>query len=319
MAILSQEQLRSVNVRYHDGAAASYDAKWGIDFGAVGRAQVLGKMTKALGRRPVRFERSLEIGAGTGYFTLNLVAAGALGRATCTDVSPGMVAALERNADRLGLEVETAVCCAQELPFADGSFDLVLGHAVLHHIPDLERAFAEMRRVLSPGGWICFAGEPSRIGDRLALVPKRAAMLVAPAWRRLVGAAPAVPGAADGGADNHALEHLVDARTFTPAELRALARRAGLERERVRGEELLANWFGWLNRTLEASADARTVPHRFRLFAFRGYLALQAVDRRLERIAPARVGYNLLLSARAPSDPPHLLPVAGDAHGGSKA
>ena len=53
------EEIRSVNARYHDGAAADYDAKWGIDYGAVGRQQVLGKVAKALGGVR-RFERSLE-------------------------------------------------------------------------------------------------------------------------------------------------------------------------------------------------------------------------------------------------------------------
>ena len=80
---------------------------------------------------------------------------------------------------------------AERLPFADGSFDLVFGHAVLHHIPDLERAFSELHRVLRPGGAIAFCGEPSRHGDRLAALPKRTGQLLAPAWRAAVGADPA--------------------------------------------------------------------------------------------------------------------------------
>ncbi|HYM59136.1 MAG TPA: class I SAM-dependent methyltransferase, partial [Solirubrobacteraceae bacterium] len=55
-----------VNRRYHDVAAHDYDAKWGIDYGAVGGAQVLGKLTKLLGAHPGPYARSLEIGAGTG-------------------------------------------------------------------------------------------------------------------------------------------------------------------------------------------------------------------------------------------------------------
>ena len=51
-----------------------------------------------------------------------------------------MLDSLRRSAERLGLEVETTVTEAESLPFADESFDLVLGHAVLHHIPDLDRA-----------------------------------------------------------------------------------------------------------------------------------------------------------------------------------
>src|SRR5205823_1034626 len=65
---LTAEEIRDVNTRYHDAAAAAYDSKWGIDFGEVGREQVIVKLTKALGRPPPPYARSLEIGAGTGYF-----------------------------------------------------------------------------------------------------------------------------------------------------------------------------------------------------------------------------------------------------------
>ena len=50
----STEEILEVNRRYHDVAAADYDAKWGVDFGAVGRAQVLGKVHKLLGSAPAR-------------------------------------------------------------------------------------------------------------------------------------------------------------------------------------------------------------------------------------------------------------------------
>src|SRR5579884_2665977 len=193
-AMRTADEIRDVNTRYHDVAAPSYDSKWGIDFGAIGQAQVLGKLRKLLGSELDRgYDRSLEIGAGTGYFSLNLLQAGVVRRATCTDISPGMIRTLCANAERLGLTVGTARADAESLPFPDASFDLVLGHAVLHHLPDLHRAFAEFHRVLRPGGRIVFAGEPSRVGDRIAAIPKRSAGLVAPVWRRLLGAAPAAP------------------------------------------------------------------------------------------------------------------------------
>ena len=293
-------EILDVNRRYHDVAARDYDAKWGISFGEIGRDQVLGKMRKLLGDRPGPYPRALEIGAGTGYFTLNLMQDGVIGTGTCTDISPGMLETLERNAEELGLEVETAACDAAELPFEDESFDLVLGHAVLHHLPDLDRAFAEFQRVLAPGGMLFFAGEPSRHGDRIALVPKRAALRLAPAWRRAVGARPA-PAGDDDGAD-HALEAMVDVHAFVPAELERYAAGAGFEAVRVQGEELLANWFGWFNRTLEASAEPADIPRGWIMYAYRGYLALQAVDRALlePRLAP-HLFYNLMLAARKPS------------------
>jgi SAM-dependent methyltransferase len=296
------DEIRDVNTRYHDRAAAGYDAKWGIDFGPTGQAQVLMKVRKALGRRDVHFARSLEIGAGTGYFSLNLLRAGAVEQATCTDISPGMVRALEGNAGSLGLEVEAVAADAEALPFADESFDVVLGHAVLHHLPDLDRAFDEFRRVLRRGGTLVFAGEPSRVGDRLATVPKLLAYRVAPLWRALLRAGPARIGHDDGGAENNRLEHLVDVHAFTPDDLSGVARRAGLVDVRVRGEELLANWFGWANRALEATANPDEVPYAWKLYAFRGYLALQQLDRRLlESCLPAAIFYNLKLSARRPA------------------
>src|SRR6476619_4485558 len=135
------DEIHDVNTRYHDVAAVDYDAKWGIDFGSIGRRQVRGKVAKLLGPWPGPFRHSLEIGAGTGYFTLNLMLDGTIAEATCSDISPGMLATLTGNAERLGLEVTTAVASAEQLPFENDSFDLVLGHAVLHHIPGLAQAF----------------------------------------------------------------------------------------------------------------------------------------------------------------------------------
>jgi len=300
VAPATSDEILDVNRRYHDAAAGAYDAKWGISYGATGRAQVRGKLAKLLGPRPGPYGRSLEIGAGTGYFSLNLLQDGTVREATCTDISPGMVEALEANAARLGLSVETAACDAADLPFADGSFDLVLGHAVLHHLPDLPAAFAEIARVLAPGGVLFFAGEPSRHGDRIAAVPKRAALRAAPAWRRLMGARLA-PAPGPPGEDDHALEGQVDVHAFAPADLEAAARAAGLLDVQVRGEELLANWFGWFNRTLEASAEPADVPRAWIQYAYRGYLLLQAVDRwLLEPRLPPHLFYNLMLAARRP-------------------
>ncbi len=313
----SIDEVRRVNVRYHDLAAATYDSKWGIGYGQIGRRQVAGKLSRALGRDASRFERALEIGAGTGYFALNLLGAGVIGKAVATDISPGMLSALEASADELGLEVEAVRAEAGDLPFPDASFDLVFGHAVLHHLPHLGEAFAEFARVLRPGGTVAFCGEPSRYGDRLATLPKRAALLVAPAWRRLLRAPPrrreeelASDGAKGHGRPPHKLEGLteeqrlewvVDVHAFTPGDLDRHARGAGLEAVRVSGEELTASWFGWANRTLEGTVEPEQLPRLWYHWAHRGYLTLQRLDRAvLEPRLPAAVFYNLLVSARKP-------------------
>lgn len=301
------EDIRVVNEKYHDVAADSYDAKWGIDFGEPGQQQVLMKLRKVLGSRVDQgFGRSLEIGSGTGYFSLNLLQAGTIEQATCTDISPGMVQTLRGNAERLGLDVETVVTGAEDLPFEDASFDLVLGHAVLHHLPDLARAFGEFHRVLKPGGTVVFAGEPSRYGDRLAQIPKRGAGAVAPAWRWLLRARPAGAagnghGGSQGHHEDHALERFVDIHAFAPGDLADVARAAGFADVNVRGEELTANWFGWTNRVLEATAEPEDVPWGWRQYAYRGYLAFQKLDDKLlEGRLPAAIFYNLLIAARKP-------------------
>ncbi len=296
------DHIKDVNTRYHDAAADEYDAKWGIDFGATGQQQVRLKLAKALGGLEGRsFGDGLEIGSGTGYFSLNLLQLGVIERLTATDISPGMLERLAATAAALGLEARTVATEAEELPFEDESFDLVFGHAVLHHIPDLERAFAEFRRVLRPGGVVAFCGEPSRYGDRLAAIPKRAGLIAAPAWRGIVKAQRrAVP---EGEQSNgHALEGEVDVHAFAPADLRRLLREAGLEDRRVGGEELLANAWGWGLRTLESTAEPDSVPYGWRRFAFNSYIALQKLDTRLlEPRLPAELFYNLLASGRKPS------------------
>jgi len=292
------EEILDVNTRYHDDAAATYDAKWGIDFGEIGAEQVLTKLRKVLGSDLETFGDVLEVGAGTGYFSLNMALSGHAERVTAVDISPGMLEVLEGNAQRLGIDVTTAACDATELPFDDGSFDLVVGHAVLHHLPDLDAAFSEFHRVLKPGGRIAFAGEPSRVGDRLATYPKTWAWRASPLWRRLMRAREAEHPGQHGDADP-ILETMVDVHAFVPDDLATPARAAGFSDVRVRGEELLASWFGWANRALEATADPEQVPWAWKQYAYRGYLALQAVDRRLlEGRLPPAIFYNLMIAAR---------------------
>jgi len=300
------EHIRDVNERYHDADSASYDAKWGIDFGEVGRDQTRQKLVKALGAEPAEpFADALEIGSGTGYFSLNLMQENIIGSLVATDVSTGMLASLNSTAASLGLadRVRTRQADAEELPFQDESFDLVLGHAVLHHIPDLVKAFGEFERVLRPGGAIVFCGEPSRYGDLLAAVPKRVGHASAPAWRALVRARAATHnGSHHTPGDGHGLESEVDVHAFDPQVLEAWMESAGFSSTRIRGEELLANAYGWILRSLESSAQPEDVPWGWRMFAFRSYIALQKVDvALLEPRLPPQLFYNLVLSARKPT------------------
>jgi hypothetical protein len=92
---------------------------------------------------------------------------------------------------------------------------------------------------------------------------------------------------------------MVDVHAFTPEQLAAAPRAAAFADVRVRGEELLANWFGWANRALEATADPETVPWAWKMYAFRGYVGLQHVDRvLLEPRLPSAIFYNLMITAQ---------------------
>ena len=303
-ASATPERIKDANLRYHDAAADGYDSKWGIDFGPIGQEQVRAKVAKALGGWPESaFGEALEIGSGTGYFSLNLLQLGLIRRLVATDISPGMLGELAATAERLRLDLETEAIDAESLPFEEGSFDLVFGHAVLHHLPDLPAALTEFRRVLRPGGTLAFCGEPSRYGDLLAAVPKRGARVVAPLWRLLLRA-PARGADPAGRDDGHQLEPEVDVHAFTPAALSGMLSEAGFEDVRIRGEELVANLYGWAVRTLEETADPEQVPDRWRRLAFRSYLALQRLDAALlEPRLPPSLFYNLVLSARKPHYP----------------
>lgn len=308
---LSAEQIKDANISYHDAAAEEYDAKWGIDYGELGKSQVAMKTDKVLGKK-ARFDRALEIGSGTGYLSLNMMQNGLIDEVVCTDISQGMLDVVESSAKRLGFDkrVETVHTEAEGLPFADESFDLVFGHAIIHHLPDLQESFNEFFRVLKPGGMIFFAGEPSQRGDRIARVPKQVGHRLSPVWRKALGVGQLSAQEAERVAsgertqeyiDGHAVEHLVDVHTFTPGELHKYAKHSGFKDVKVIGEELSANWFGWFNRALEADGVPEDIPWGWRQYAYRGYLGFQKFDKlALEGRLPASIFYNLMIGAVKP-------------------
>jgi ubiquinone/menaquinone biosynthesis C-methylase UbiE len=293
---------KEANLRYHDAAAREYDAKWSISFDQRCIDYVRERAERMLPRR--RCGRVLEVGAGTGFFLLNLWSAGFVEEAHATDLSPGMLAACRANAGRLGCPLRAAAGDAERLPYADGTFDLVVGHAFLHHLPDVERAIVEMRRVLRPGGAVLLAGEPTRLGDRIAGVAKRAAsagMRLAERVRPGTVAPPAPEPTTDDERTLRALEWHVDLHTFEPAELAAVAERAGFTEVRVETEELVSGMFGWAVRTIESQARPGLLDARWAWFAYRNWLRLYRFDRGvLSRVVPKRAFYNLLLYGERP-------------------
>jgi SAM-dependent methyltransferase len=99
--------------------------------------------------------RVLDIACGSGVVA-RMVAArlGAGGRVVGLDFNPAMLEVARRKSDAEGLAVEWLQGSAQELPFANGTFDLVICQQGLQFFPDRLGAVSEMYRVLAPGGQV---------------------------------------------------------------------------------------------------------------------------------------------------------------------
>jgi ubiquinone/menaquinone biosynthesis C-methylase UbiE len=292
---------KTANVIYHDAAAASYDAKWAISFDPPAQAYVRERAERMLPKP--RYDRVLEIGTGTGFFLLNLWQTGYVGEAHANDISEGMLQVCRANAERLGCHIETRSGDAEHLPYQDESFDLVAGHAFLHHLPDPPAALAEMWRVLRPGGAIFIAGEPTLWGDRLAGVVKRATRESFRLAARIPGVRirrDAPPPATQEERAMTDLEFEVDLHTFDPPEVEVWARRAGFRRVKIETEELIASMFGWAVRTLEAEIRTGVLGRRWARFAYLAWRSLYRIDDRLRGVVPSRLFYNLLLYAEKP-------------------
>jgi ubiquinone/menaquinone biosynthesis C-methylase UbiE len=295
---------KTANVLYHDAAARSYDAKWAIAFDERCVRYVRERGERMLPGR--RYRRVLDVGSGTGFFILNLWLAGFVGEAHACDISPGMLAACADSARRVGCDISLRTGDAEALPYEDGAFDLVIGHAFLHHLPEPEVALAEIHRVLAPGGAILLAGEPTRTGDRLA---RGIGRLTWKSWRAASRFVPRLrrpdPVPNDELTEDqrllHDLEWSVDLHTFDPQDLERMARSAGFQDVRAETEELASSLVGWAVRTIEAEAPPGLLGVRWANFAYRTYLALSALDRAvLYKVLPRDWFYNALLYARKP-------------------
>ena len=99
-------------------------------------------------------ERILDLGSGAG--TDSLIAAqmvGPQGTVTGIDMTPAMLVKARAAAAEIGLANVVFVAGeAEQLPFADASFDVVVSNGVIDLIPDKDAVFAELYRVLTPGG-----------------------------------------------------------------------------------------------------------------------------------------------------------------------
>jgi ubiquinone/menaquinone biosynthesis C-methylase UbiE len=100
-------------------------------------------------------ERVLEVGCGTGVLSfLSKLAVGEAGEVAGIDIAPKMVARAKEKASKAGLDIAFEVASIDELPYADGSFDVVISSLMLHHLPmEVKRkGLGEIHRALKDDG-----------------------------------------------------------------------------------------------------------------------------------------------------------------------
>ncbi|WP_457584496.1 class I SAM-dependent methyltransferase [Ensifer canadensis] len=137
---------------------------------AAGYEQLMGRWSQKLAPLFIDFagiadgETILDVGCGTGSLTFALQKAADLRAIEAIDYSPVFVEeATRRNTDPR-IKIRQADACA--LPFEDATFDRAFALLVLHFVPETDKAIAEMRRVVKPGGviaaavWDHFGGMP---------------------------------------------------------------------------------------------------------------------------------------------------------------
>ena len=164
----------------------------------------------------------IDVGCGTGVLAGRLAAAGY--EVTGVDPSAGML----EHVSQSGAGVEAVLGDATELPFDDGTFDLTMCVAVMHHVADPEavhRSLGEMVRVTRPGGLVLVWDHNPRNPywkNLMARVPQDDGS------ERLIPEAEVIDGLVDGGASMISSDQLGLVPDFVPPRLLGLA--AGTER-----------------------------------------------------------------------------------------
>ncbi|MGI8807272.1 MAG: class I SAM-dependent methyltransferase [Acidimicrobiales bacterium] len=134
--------------------------------GADRAREVMGQIESLAGAGAFDGATVLEVGAGTG--ALGCVVAPRAGHVVVTDVSAAWLVVARRRLEAAGAtNVDVLACSAEDLPFADGTFDLVLAADVIEHVPAAAPFTSSCHRVLRPGGRLWLSTP-----NRLSLTPE---------------------------------------------------------------------------------------------------------------------------------------------------
>ena len=148
----------ALNKVFHDHECSYYDERFGIVHDESSAAAAESEVTTLLGRALRPGEIVLDVGCGTGWFAAGLQRARPDLTVLGLDLSAGMLS--KARAAGAGDLVQGD---GTGLPFADATFDVVVGRGVLHHLPDPLSALIEWRRVMRPDGAVVLSSEPTPI------------------------------------------------------------------------------------------------------------------------------------------------------------
>jgi len=121
-------------------------------------------------------ERVLDIGAGPGSYFEQVRERSPKGTIIAGDLSTGMVERARKTP--VGKHVRLLSLDAQNLPFPDASFDVVLANHMLYHVPEIARAISEIRRVLRDEGYLIAATNSENTIPELETLARRACTLL---------------------------------------------------------------------------------------------------------------------------------------------
>lgn len=140
------EPLKQTIASYWDRRSSGFERQQGVRNPHQKQAW-LGMLSRTLGDGP---KAVLDIGTGTGFLALLLAELGH--RVKGLDLSPGMIEQARRNAAERNLAATFEVGDAEILPEPDATYDVLVNRNVLWTLPRPEKAIADWKRVLKPGG-----------------------------------------------------------------------------------------------------------------------------------------------------------------------
>lgn len=144
---------RDCHDEYGDTFVAGLEWMWGEGFLSPGGAD---EVARIVAGAPIAGARVLDVGCGLGAIDLLLVERFGAAHVTGVDVEAPLVARAAARVDAAGLSDRISVrkVSPGPFPFEDGAFDVVFSKDSMIHIPDKPALYAEVHRVLVPGGWM---------------------------------------------------------------------------------------------------------------------------------------------------------------------